>query len=186
MSAPIVTFDLRGFRALAVGTRHIIAQGTARAVRIALTESADYARSHHPHKRRTGLLTSKQMLYSEMRQADERGAWGYLINRAPYARPIEYGAKAHPIFPKAGFNLKGPVREGQTRRASGKGPHEHIVGRGIALRFRVGGRIVFARMVRHPGNRPFPFMHPAAQHGAEVIRRETEQQTFRLAAQLWE
>lgn len=186
MAAPIITFDLRDFKARAIGTRHVMAAGTARAVRIALKEAAEYARRNHPHRRRSGLLTSSQMLYSEMRQADERGAWGYIVNKAPYARGIEFGTKPHLIWPKAAFQMIGPVRQGQNRRAEGRGPHEHVVGRGLALRFRVGGKIVFARMVRHPGNRPLPFMRPAAKHGAEVIKRETEQQTFRLIRQLWE
>ncbi len=186
MSAPVITFDLREFRAKAIGTRHVMAQGTARAVRVALNEAADYARSHHIHKRRTGTLTSKAMLYAEMRQADDRGAWGYLVNRTPYARPIEYGSKPHPIYPKAGHKLIGPLRNGQTRRATGSGPHEHIVGRGLMLRFKIGGRVVFARMVNHPGNKPMPFMEPAQQYAATVIRRETEQTTFNLVRQLWE
>jgi len=186
MSALTFTIDTRGLRALAVGTKHTIAAGTARAVRIGLNEAAEYARRSHVHTRRTGQLTSKQNLYAEMRQADERGAWGYLVNKTPYARPVEYGAKAHDIFPKAGHGLIGPLRSSQSRRATGRGPHEHIVGRGLALRFRVGGKIVFARMVKHPGNRPMPFMVPAQQYGAEVIRRETEQVTFERVRQLWE
>jgi hypothetical protein len=186
MSAPVITIDTSGLRTLAVGTRRTIAAGTARAVRIALNEAADYARRNHVHTKRTGQLTSKQNLYAEMRQADERGAWGYLINRTPYARSVEYGAKAHEIWPKAAAGMIGPLRSSQTRRVDRPGFHEQVVGRGLALRFRVGGKIVFARMVRHPGNRPLKFMEPAQQYGAEVIRRETEQTTFRLVRELWE
>lgn len=187
MSAHLsTTLDLTDFKVKAVGTRRIIEAGTTRAVRIALRETADYARAHHPHRNQTGRLTSRAELRGELRQADSRGAWGYLINSTPYARFVEYGTKPHHIWPKASFNLTGPLRQGQSRRASGRGPHEHVVGRGIALRFKVGGKVVFARMVKHPGNRPMPFMQPAAVLAPEIIRRETEQQTFRLVAQLWE
>lgn len=186
MSARLSTsVDLTDFRILAVGTRRVIASGTARAVRIALNESADYARDHHRHTKRTGRLTSKAELFGEMRQADENGAWGYLTNTTPYARIIEFGSRAHDIWPKAAFRMIGPVRDGQNRRAEGRGPHEHIVGRGIALRFKVGGKVVFARMVKHPGTPALPFMHPAAEHARMVIERETETVTFQRVAELW-
>lgn len=178
--------DLKDFRAKMVGTRRVIEAGTARAVRIALDEGANYARSHHPHKRRTGELTSSDNLYGEMRRADSSGAWGYLINKTPYARCVEFGTKAHDIWPQAQHDLIGPVRApNQKRRAWGKGPHMHVVGRGLALRFKVGGRTVFAKRVRHPGGRPYPFMHPAAQYARTVIERETENVTFVRAASIW-
>ena len=44
---------------------------------------------------------------------------------APYAAVVEFGSRPHPIFPR----------------------HAQ------ALRFEVGGRVVFARYVRHPGTR---------------------------------
>lgn len=181
-----VSFDLSGLKTLAVGTKRMMAIGTRRAVQVALDAGAVRARSEHPHKRRTGLLTSTSMLRGELRQADDSGAWGYLINYTPYGAYVEYGTKPHKIYPKAAHGLKGPVREGQTRRATGKGPHEHIVGRGLMLRFRVGGNIVFARMVSHPGSPALHFMEPAAEYAGIVLARETEDTTFRLVAKLWE
>ena len=187
MSATInSSFDLAHFKTRVVGTRRVMGAGTARAVRIALREGADEARRKHPHTTRTGRLTSTAELRGELRHADDSGAWGYLLNTTPYARHVEFGTKAHDIWPKAGHGLIGPVRAGQSRRATGAGPHEHIVGRGIALRFRVGGRIVFARMVRHPGTPALPFMYPAAEYARAVIRRETERVTFALVAAVWE
>jgi hypothetical protein len=186
MSASLSTsISTEAIKPLIAGTRRVMASGTARAVRIALREGADYARKNHPHQTRTGRLTSREELFGEMRHADDTGAWGYLINKAPYARVIEYGSRAHLIYPKAAYRMIGPVRNGQTRRATGAGPHEHIVGRGLALRFRVGGKIVFARVVRHPGTPAFVFMRPAAEYAGDVIERETEV-TFRLVQQLWE
>lgn len=186
MSALTYTFDLDGLRQKSVATRHVMAMGTVRATRLALEAGAVRARSDHPHKTRTGRLTSTKELRGELRQADDSGAWGYLVNYTPYGAYVEYGTKAHKIYPKAAHGMIGPTREGQTRRATGKGPHEHIVGRGIALRFRVGGSIVFAKMVNHPGNAAMPFLRPAADYAGLVLIRETEGYTFDMVRKLWE
>lgn len=154
-----IAFDTTDFRTRAVGTKHVMALGTRRAVQIALEAGAVHARSEHPHKRRTGRLTSSAELRGELRQADSSGAWGYLSNYTPYAAYVEYGTKPHKIYPKAA---------------------------GGVLRFRVGGAIVFARYVSHPGGRAFPFMFPAAEYAALVLARETEQTTFALVAKLWD
>ncbi len=219
-------FDTTIFRAKAVGTRHLMALGTRRAVQLAGNAGAVHARSEHPHKVRTGRLTSpaelrvldgadvrgrEQVIEAARRsragagrkqvavgispdlaqaqgcrQADDAGSWGYLINYTPYGAYVEYGTKPHKIFPKAAHGMIGPTREGQTRRATGKGPHEHIVGRGLALRFMVGGRIVFARYVNHPGTQALPFLRPAAEYAALVLVRETETHTFASIAKLWD
>lgn len=187
MSAHLTySFDLSEFRTKAVGTRHIMALGTRRAVQVAGDAGAVYARSQHQHTRRTGRLTNSAELKFELRGADDSGSWGYLVNYTPYGAYVEYGTKPHKIYPKAAHGMIGPTREGQTRRATGKGPHEHIVGRGIALRFKVGGRIVFARYVNHPGTRPMPFMYPAALYAETVLARETELVTFEMVRKLWE
>lgn len=180
------SFDTSGFASKVVGSRRMMALGTRRAVQVALEAGAVRARSEHPHKRRTGRLTSPAELRGELRQADDSGAWGYLVNYTPYGAYVEYGTKPHKIYPKAAHGMIGPTRDGQTRRATGKGPHEHIVGRGHALRFMVGGRFVFARMVNHPGTEPLPFMHPAAEYAGLVLIRETQNVTFALVAQVWE
>ncbi len=179
-------FDTSEFRTRAVGTQRIIEIGTRRAVQVALEAGAVRARSDHPHKRRTGRLTSPAELRSEFRQADSSGAWGYLTNYTPYSAYIEYGTKAHEIWPKAAHGLNGPLRPNQSRRATGSGPHEHIVGRGQMLRFRVGGSIVFARMVHHPGTQAMPFMVPAAEYAGLVLVREIEGHTFDMLRQLWD
>jgi hypothetical protein len=180
------SFDTTELRTRMVGTKHVLALGVKRAVQVALDAGAVRARSDHPHKRRTGRLTSAAELRGELRQADSTGAWGYLTNYTPYGAYVEYGTKPHKIYPKAAHGMVGPTREGQTRRATGKGPHEHIVGRGIALRFRIGDRIVFARYVDHPGGRPLPFMLPAAEYAGRVLAREIETVAFAMVRSLWD
>jgi len=116
-----------------------------------------------------------------------RGGWYIVEVRAPqqYASFVELGTKEHDIWPKAGHNLKGPVREGQTRRATGKGPHEHIVGRGIALRWKdASGNQRFARMVHHPGSKPYAFMAPATEYGRAYITQFAQLGLVKIAAQL--
>lgn len=51
----------------------------------------------------------------------------------------------------------------------GTRPHLIRPRRARALRFTAGGRVVFARLVRHPGTRPNPFLDRALR---EVSRRE--------------
>lgn len=187
MSAQLsYTLDVDDLQTRIVGTQRLVALGTRRATQLALQAGAVHARSEHPHKTQTGRLTSVEELRGEMRQADETGSWGYLINYTPYGAYVEYGTKAHRIYPKAAHGLVGPTREGQTRRATGKGPHEHIVGRGIALRFRIGGSIVFARYVDHPGTHALPFMQPAAEYAGLVLVREMETVTFDWVSKIWD
>lgn len=181
-----IEFDTSEFRARAVGTRHVIAAGVRRATQVALDAGAVRARSEHKHTKRTGRLTSPAELRGELRESNEQGSWGYLVNYTPYGAYVEYGTKPHKIYPKAAHGMIGPTRQGQTRRATGKGPHEHIVGRGIALRFRIGDRIVFARYVDHPGTPALPFMFPAAEYAGFVLSREIETHTFALLSQLWD
>jgi hypothetical protein len=173
--------ELGSYHRLRTTTIAMLGQGTVRAVKVALEEGADYGRRNHQHTRRTGALTSSDNLYSELAHVDARGAAGYLVNRTPYAGYVERGTRAHPIWPKEGYRLVGPLRAGQSRRTKTDiGTHR------VALRFMVGGQIRFARMVNHPGSRAMPFMQPAADFCAEVIQRETENVTFVLAAALWE
>jgi HK97 gp10 family phage protein len=55
------------------------------------------------------------------------------------------------------------------------GTHPHVIRpvRAEALRFEVEGEIVFARLVRHPGTKPNPFV------------RRTAEQTHRQIPRLW-
>ncbi len=136
-----------------------------------------------PFKDRTRQLRST----ISDRYLGKRGPWHLVLVRAPmqYASFVELGTGPHDIWPKAGYNLKGPVRDGQTRRARGKGPHEHIVGRGLALRWKdAGGGEHFARMVHHPGSKPYPFMAPATDYGRQYIRQFIERGFAGIAAEI--
>ena len=78
------SFDLSDLQRRASESRRIIGAGLRRAVREGLAEGADYARTHHPHRRRSGNLTGAR-LYGRFLRADDRRADGELVNETPYA-----------------------------------------------------------------------------------------------------
>lgn len=63
------------------------------------------------------------------------------VATAGYAAPVEFGTKPHPIVPRS-------------RKV---------------LRFKVGGREVFAKRVNHPGTRAQPFMRPGIERVVQGI-----------------
>ena len=54
-----------------------------------------------------------------------------------------------------------------------RGTRPHIIKpkRARALRFEVGGEVVFARLVRHPGTKPNPFFARALQKYRTVLKK---------------
>lgn len=176
-----IGLDLSRYYVLKRQTIRIMSQGTQRAVREGVEAGAAYARHTHKHKRQTGFLTDKNQLYGQIVSTSLDGAVGVILNKAAYAHYIEYGTKAHWIRPKEGHGFVGPLKAGQSRRA--------VTDIGTfrkALRFRIGGRTVFAAAVYHPGTKPLPFMAPAGTYAGEQMIWETERVTFVLAAALWD
>lgn len=103
-----------------------------------------------------------------------------------YSSFVEKGTPPHDIWPKAAHNAPtSSLMPGQSRRARGKGPHEHIVGRGLALRWKnAAGQEFFAAMVHHRGSKPYPFFAPAMDYGriylTQFIQRGFEGISLRL------
>jgi hypothetical protein len=71
--------------------------------------------------------------------------------------------------------LRGMVSASGAMRmlVSGTRPHT-IVAHGKALRFVVNGEVLYRRMVRHPGTKPRPIMHHAAEAGALAMHAAAE------------
>lgn len=174
--------DLSGFRRAAKETITAVQTGARDAARNAAQEGARHAKDVGPFKDRTGNL--RNHIFADYESSNVWGAKWVINSPEKYSAFVELGTKPHEIWPKAGNKLKGPVRNGQTRRATGKGPHEHIVGRGRALRWISGGITHFAAYVRHPGTRPYPFMGPALLKAEAVLYRELEAIGDKLA-RIW-
>jgi hypothetical protein len=118
---------------------------------------------------RTGQL--RATIYGRLEGWTGDWCWGLIHSPQKYTSFVEFPTKAHEIWPKAGYNAKkSSLKPGQTRRGRGKGPHEYVVGRGIALRWVDGSGEHFARMVHHHGTTGFFFM----RYAELVARREIE------------
>ena len=100
---------------------------------------------------------------------------GELIAPTFYASYVEEGTAAHDIWPKEGHGFVGPTRRGQSRRDI-----TDVGTRRVALRFYVRGKVVFARMVHHPGSRPYPFMGPAYLKMERMLPAELERRFIGL------
>lgn len=76
---------------------------------------------------------------------------GTVTATADYAAAVHDGTRPHVIRPRVDTVF---------------GPHQQ--GAPSALRFTIGGRTLFRKMVQHPGTKPRPFLRDAAE---EVVRR---------------
>jgi hypothetical protein len=162
--------DTTGIRQLEVMVKERINDAMEQAVKAAGKYAVQRAKLGR-FKDQTGQLRST--IYFDYHGWTRAGCEGDLVAPMQYASYVEKGTDPHEIWPKAGYNAPiGSLKSGQTRRARGPGPHEHIVGRGIALRWVDGSGEHFAPMVNHPGTSPLPFMQPAADVAADELVRQ--------------
>jgi hypothetical protein len=139
-----------------------------------------YARNNHPHKRRTGRLTSKAHLFVVLGHASRNAAKASFVNTSPYSRFVEYPTRAHVIRPKASHGFIGPLRRGQSRRdETDIGTHR------VALRFVIGGKTIFRAKVMHPGTPGFPFMRPALKPAVEAAEKSIRGDWRQVAKDIW-
>jgi hypothetical protein len=163
--------DVDGLRDLERDWRdalEVVSDGVRKGVRLAVEEGPDEARRLHQYKDRSGKLT--RSIKGRVLVSAPGGAVGEIIARPRYASFVENGTRPHDIWPKTGYGTMGPLRPGQSRRRlKDVGTHR------VALRW-VGpdGRFRFARMVRHPGSKPHPFMSFAFLKAERVVLREIE------------
>lgn len=149
-SGPILIAQVQAKHQRFVASFTQLVDGVANQAR---TVSLQSVRSHPGFTPRTGAL-QKATKAKVLRLSN--GRLVRVSNALPYAPAIDLGAKAHVIRPKEGYGFVGPLLPGQSRRASTDiGTHR------VALRWYVGGRPVFARVVHHPGNRPYSFLRNA-------------------------
>lgn len=153
-----------------------LSDGCRRGVELAAREGAAEARARHAYKDRTGELT--RSIDGVVEVTVLGGAYGYIRAGAEYASFVEEGTAPHTIRPLdyhwgEGRFFHGPATpwsRSTGREAKGVKPG---VGRGQALRWiDDGGEVRFARVVHHPGTRPYPFMGIAYQKAERVLERE--------------
>ena len=172
--ADVTTFD-RSVAKTLIRKASLLRKGALEGARV----GAQHARTNHPHKRRTGRLTSRQNLYAVLDHAGRNSAKASFVNDAPYARYVEYPTRPHIIRPKAAHGFKGPLRRSQTRRDAGTGEPRAV------LRFVIGNRVFFRPKVMHPGTPGFPFMRPALRVGAEAAEKTLRMGFRQIAKDIW-
>lgn len=155
-----VNIDSGEFDRIATVIKDRTQAAVQRAVIAATNQASSAAKAGH-WQDRTGNLRST--IYPQIDGWSNGWFVGHVFAPAPYAGFVEWDTKEHDIYPKAAYNASlSSLAPGQTRRGRGKGPHEYVVGRGIALRWVDGDGEHFARMVHHPGTTGKHFMQGAA------------------------
>jgi len=96
-----------------------------------------------------------------------------VVNRAKVLAPVRTGRLRSSIRAEEPriFSLRGSVKVGSDLEYAAfvnDGTRPHIIRprRAQVLRFTVGGRTVFAKVVHHPGTRPYPFLDRALREVA--------------------
>lgn len=165
------TVDTTHFREMVGRTLDEMQAGIESSARHAAYEGEREAK-RGPFKDRTGELRRK-IQARHVKNGHLSSVWMF-VAETPYARFVEEGTQPHDIWPKAAFGASvGSLEPGQTRRGRGKGPHEHVVGRGQALRWKdEGGEQHFARVVHHPGTPAFKYMFKGEQKAEAVLYRD--------------
>lgn len=136
--------DLSEYRTLVGRSLDTIEKQIDRAVEFAAVEGAEEARRVGRYQDRTGKLRSS--IVARFISSSGRSVNWEILSPAPYSVFVENPTKPHII---------------RARNAR-------------ALRFEIGGRVVFAKQVRHPGTPGFAFMGPGYQQAERTLWRELE------------
>lgn len=107
--------------------------------------------------------------------------------------------KAHPTFRPRTHNLQNStdwrvvrIRGGRVIRIRNSAKYAHAIDLGArphkirarrrkALRFVVGGRVLFRRSVNHPGNRPYRFLYRATFAAGRILQQDLAHAMIRIA-----
>lgn len=130
-------------------------------------EGAAHARAVGQFKDHTGDL--RRGVVGFLVSRSDKGATGQIASVMGYSSLVEGGTPAHEIRPKAGEGSVGPLRQGQSRRKK-----DDIGTSRSALRWEGAGGIRFAKVVHHPGSKPYPFMGPAYLKAQGLLRAKSE------------
>lgn len=165
--------------------RHIVQElwrGTRDAVVSACIEAPRYALEVRQWKDRTGEAARRTRGY--ITSLTDSGATGMVESDVHYASYLDAGTAPHEIKP-LDYHWGDNRYSHPTSRVTGRRAENVTAGagRGSFLRFMVGGRVVFARMVHHPGTRGDAYMGRAYLKAERVMLREVDEAVAR--AQRW-
>ncbi len=166
-----------------VGKREMMAELRElrfRAVNEASRVGANSAKRRGRYQNQTGELRGS--IKPVRARATSTGVLGGYQATAKHASYVEYGTRPHEILP-----LNYDVRSGRpVSRISGKRVTVQAgAGRGKFLRFYIGGRVVFAKRVMHPGTAPDPFMDPSAVDATVALTEHLERGITKMANRIW-
>ena len=145
-----------------------LGKAPAQALAVTAEKVEDYIQSQLGRHAKTGAL--------ERSLGKKRipGGWevGHDSRVAPYARFVHDGTRPHLILPKGGtyFSYK-DIDGGSVKKGIKKGGQTKTM-----LRWAIGGRFIFARSVKHPGNKPDKWMERAAAQAPNIFRKALEAQ----------
>lgn len=134
------------------------------AVKVAAEEALAQAMGRRRFKSRTGNLVGKATAGPVT--TDATGGESVMSWPVSYASFVDAGTAPHAIRPRLGAGVSGPAQPGQGRRSRGRGR--------AFLRFEIGGRVIYARAVHHPGTRATGFAGDAAMTAERLVVREVE------------
>jgi hypothetical protein len=175
-----IIFDSTALRAIQTAFEDAMHGAVRGSVQKAAEEGAAEAKRVGQFKDRTGRLRGSIRARRINSDLWEIVAGGDGVN---YALFVEAGTNPHEIWPKAGAGSVGPLRAGQSRKKRGETGSSltprHSTQHNRWLRWYTGNPLAvgdnnvhFARMVHHPGTKPYPFMGPALLKAERVIERE--------------
>jgi hypothetical protein len=178
-----ITYDLTQFRERVRESKRALERDMIAAVEKAARAGRDEAK-RGGFKDRSGYLRNGIITVSIGWSGNTY--WSSFRTQMPYAWFVEEDTTPHEIWPKASYNAKtGSLQSNQSRRGRGKGPHEHVVGRGKMLRFLYKGQWVFRRMVNHPGTTGFHFMANGAEYARVTLISELHSSGFANLRSVW-
>lgn len=145
-----------------------IGHGTVNGVRLGVKEGIDEALRTRRWKDRTGNTAQKTRGYLT-EQVEEGNARGVMECAMPHGSFLADGTPAHEIRPRAWSRAAKVSQNQKLRVKSDVGTNR------VALRwYDAGGDAHFARVIKHPGTKPDPFMANAYLKCERVCIREVE------------
>lgn len=140
----MIDFDLSDIKRACAEAQRGLESAAERVVVVAAEAGIAAAKARHRYRDRTGRLTNTA--FARLLRAGPAGAEGEMVWPVPYASFVDQDTR----------------------------PHQIVARRARALRFQVGGRVVFARSVQHPGTKGARFVDDATSAAEQALEAEAD------------